>query len=1094
MSFFNLEDTFEEASLEASLFNSFEDILSNNINVNISRNTISTLETSLIRVQGLSFTGDPAEYDELRDMLNFIINEESERRNYDRDTGILRVQIRIFQLNITRHYVLNTQETTMTTPEIAIRRIMNIVEYLSGEYHLIGHEFNVHSLTVGFNYIRDEDIIFSGGIGFSQALKKYFIIGNTSISNCVFKSVYIGKEIIKGKYDKVLELLKNGYKKLNRNTSKLKKTIEKKFDKTFTNGISMSDICYICEYLQMNINVYNNVFDLIETIKPISKKSIHKANSKSTLLLQAIEKRHFQLIVDRVKYEKYFPKELVEIFNRPIDNVLGYVGEDVVKVNSKNEITFKKKKYTLNEFEKTEHYDKMNLISNVKSKSIPIDNDKFIKRKEKKNVKDVSIDFVTFDIEATPSDINDRNSCHKAYCIGISWKENNDIEYKEFFGLECIKDFFEFIQENRDIFNDKHFYAHNNGKYDILILFKEYILESSECIIDRKSILMISGSIVSCDLYFPKVDLVIKFRDSLPLLPASLDSLTKDFNVEHKKLTGEIDHNKINIINYIGFKDKILKYLKNDVIGLLEVLIAFHYVTLELYGFRFTKCLTLASLSKADFFTNYYNKFKYPIYTLSDKVDTFIREAYFGGRNECFKIGQDLKGDNIVYVDINSLYPSVGRRNLPYGKPINVNTKELNDLYVENGKLINGFFGFVKVRVKTLRRDILPLIGYKYDKKLTFPIFEDYTTLIVFSEEIKASQKDEIYDFVFIEAIQFKESKILKNFFEETYELRLKYKSEGEFAKSYIQKIKANSGYGYLGLKSNKKCLNIYNKDDNTYIRDWYNGSLINYCQQGNYGISYTNKTIQTKEVNVGIAAAITSYARLYLYKALTHFNEFGEIYYCDTDSIIGNINVRTSKQMKAYQSFMNIYHIDDDKYGCLGGMKDEIYEKYFKIDKDLAISLKENSRYGLIPFQKLSIGGCKQYYGECNYSNVNVTITAFKGFKSGFSYEEDKEGDKLIVIDKECPETLRVKDVNIEINEKMFKQLFDKDGLSVIQLNFKSGVPRITKLFYDKKTKELKNNFRVSVEPVKKRFKSNYTKGYVEGNDVRPLVIENEN
>ena len=52
-------------------------------------------------------------------------------------------------------------------------------------------------------------------------------------------------------------------------------------------------------------------------------------------------------------------------------------------------------------------------------------------------------------------------------------------------------------------------------------------------------------------------------------------SLTKEFNVEHKKLTETVNHNDINENNYNQIPE-LVKYLKYDCLGLLEVMTSFN--------------------------------------------------------------------------------------------------------------------------------------------------------------------------------------------------------------------------------------------------------------------------------------------------------------------------------------------------------------------------------------------------------------------------------------------------------------------------------------------------------------------------------------
>ena len=60
----------------------------------------------------------------------------------------------------------------------------------------------------------------------------------------------------------------------------------------------------------------------------------------------------------------------------------------------------------------------------------------------------------------------------------MSWitDENDTIETKTFYGDDCLKQFGLFLYDNIKIFDDYTFYAHNTGKFDQLLFFREFLL------------------------------------------------------------------------------------------------------------------------------------------------------------------------------------------------------------------------------------------------------------------------------------------------------------------------------------------------------------------------------------------------------------------------------------------------------------------------------------------------------------------------------------------------------------------------------------------------------------------------------------------
>ncbi len=136
-----------------------------------------------------------------------------------------------------------------------------------------------------------------------------------------------------------------------------------------------------------------------------------------------------------------------------------------------------------------------------------------------------------------------------------------------------------------------------------------------------------------------------------------------------------------------------------------------------------TTCYTRASLAKTTFFRKYYNLKGYPVYTMSDKHDTFIRNEYYGGRVERFNLSE-IKDKKIYYYDFTSLYPSEGRKHLPYGKPEKIQ-------FNNSATIPRDFFGFVRCMVRTRDISALPIHACIMNGRLTFPIFEKWAEIIV---------------------------------------------------------------------------------------------------------------------------------------------------------------------------------------------------------------------------------------------------------------------------------------------------------------------------------------------------------------------------
>ena len=65
-----------------------------------------------------------------------------------------------------------------------------------------------------------------------------------------------------------------------------------------------------------------------------------------------------------------------------------------------------------------------------------------------------------------------REEPHICYACGFAWGDN----YVDFWGLDAVTQFLDFLYTNREMLDGYTFYAHNGGRYDILFLLKELFL------------------------------------------------------------------------------------------------------------------------------------------------------------------------------------------------------------------------------------------------------------------------------------------------------------------------------------------------------------------------------------------------------------------------------------------------------------------------------------------------------------------------------------------------------------------------------------------------------------------------------------------
>lgn len=665
--------------------------------------------------------------------------------------------------------------------------------------------------------------------------------------------------------------------------------------------------------------------------------------------------------------------------------------------------------------------------------------------KSKKSFKQ-NLLYASYDIEATTY-----NEYHKAYAVGFSWNDLSDDEpklsHRQYWGLDCQEKFIKFLHQNIQYFHNYTIYAHNGGKYDFMNLFREALLESNLLFLDVSKCVELNGRIIS--FVITDGDNKITFRDSMCIFAGqSLKDVCKSLDVEHQKLTETVNHDEINISNYHTFP-QLKKYLLHDCHGLLESILKFADANYKATKINLSQIFTGATLSKKFFYNNYYNSVKRPIYFMTKDKDKFIRKSYFGGRNEAFHIGY-IKG-NIYYYDFTSLYPSEGRRPLPYGKP-----EWVEDMSREDFK---SFFGFCDVNVRSLRTDKKPIHATIDNNRLMFQHYNDWTTMRLFSEEIKLGMSKGIYEYDFTDCkgIKFLKYPILKSFFEDCF----KRKQDANYNEvlRQIYKIIANSGYGFWGLRVNDRDGVVISESDNIELYEYLRtGKLINYCDYGKYCVMRVEKDLDIQDFNVSIASAITSYARMRLWNLMNDVEqkEGCKIYYCDTDSIITNCDITK------YTDLMNEY-IWDKTGDDLGSLKNEALDKLKKYNKkaDNKVDITEQmkSDNGDICFSEAILAGCKFYAVKKSLiTNDTIEMCKLKGYKN-----DDK--NPLIFDD--------------------YVKLITKEKESIQQEQTQFNMPKSAMV-------DEQRRFGLKTVKVNKVFKINYTKGIydkVNYGEVKPFI-----
>jgi len=239
-----------------------------------------------------------------------------------------------------------------------------------------------------------------------------------------------------------------------------------------------------------------------------------------------------------------------------IENGITYILQNenlaitLIKYEKFNEVEFFKSGISLIKF-KDELISKNKFIRIIDNKKFYFENNKQVlstvdlKTKfisKTKNVKTLTNNFITIDIETI---IN--NGLLTPYLIAFFDGKNlfsfylSDYNSVEGMMLDCLKSIL--IRK----YDGYKIYAHNLAKFDIIFLLKYLVkLGSIKPVIHN-------GKIISLTINFGKNGgYQVEFKDSLLLLLGSLDSLSKSFKVENKKIIFPHLFVNENNLNYIG--------------------------------------------------------------------------------------------------------------------------------------------------------------------------------------------------------------------------------------------------------------------------------------------------------------------------------------------------------------------------------------------------------------------------------------------------------------------------------------------------------------------------------------------------------------
>lgn len=906
--------------------------------------------------------GIQAEIDNMNDLLQYV-------RQYLQRRGTLNTYYhRVILSTIDGSYSISTPLKTdfnECIKQLLELYLMIMIKYVDSMDD-VGRSLFYPQIVSIESLSKDKASIIGRGTDLMKYIKeksdKYKIYDIASKTNCLYIAVVIGLGFAK---KKIVDINKTIIKK----AYNLKKKICPDHHKYATD----TEIKKIVDHKYITIKLYDDFFKKFATFKPTYK---NKTRAHYIVRIRIADK-HYSVLLNKQEYiEKYGSEQSVD--PKPT-----YIRPVPVR--------------------------KYNIITN------PI---------------------ATFDIECLRSEtsgiIKSKPSLigyeQIPYCIGYSfiveedmmtkvdWTKYEKIEcemnggmkytfgYRVIKGIGCIKEFLQEIFSN-PMFDGYYFYGHNSGNYDnrIIIGHGDILSTESFVTIRNETFIEINGTIINMELFRKHrgAEISIIFRDSFRLLPIGLEGLTKEFKVPHPKLSGySAKHDEFNINTWeeLYIRYEIDKYLRNDVIGLLEVLCIFNDgVVKPQLNLSIQSCYTAASLSKKYYYSAHYRQGKYTrtfIYKLSQMEDEFIRESYCGGRVEVFFIGRI--SSPLYYFDFTSLYPFVAKKPLPCGKPKFIDKSLFyHRTSVYKCKYTTVFWEvWVKSPLAALGRPTnqKPLFAQKEHGRLLFQWYKDWTKLILYEPEIiLAIELGLDYDFDAIRGLQFQCETFMDEAVDKVFENKKNETKKGNVGYAYVWKIILNSMYGIWGIKThNRRGLEISDIKNSNYGIYLVQEKLYDMEVVGPYVVLSADKELDINDNNVAVASAITSYARMELYELMHSIinltpdeleqagydrNLEPAIIYVDTDSCICNVDLKKIQSIQ--ERFMPDFSGEQ-----LGSLKNEIDAKIAKVKKsNPTYELNENY------FAEGIFIAPKSYY--LRTSDKQIIAVACKGHSGKPSWEE---------------------------------------------------------------------------------------------------------
>lgn len=467
-----------------------------------------------------------------------------------------------------------------------------------------------------------------------------------------------------------------------------------------------------------------------------------------------------------------------------------------------------------------------------------------------------------------------------------------------------IKSFIDYCYSQKN----STFYFHNlkfDGEFIIYYLLKNGFkhVVKKEDIKDNTFTTLISdmGQFYQITVYFTKGNKKVHkvtFIDSLKIIPFSVDTIAKTFNLPISKL--KIDYNEPREIGHILTEEEN-EYIKNDVLIVAKAL-------KTLFDENLTY-MTEGSNALHDFKSMITkSKYNHLFPTLDYKLDEDLRKSYKGGFTYLNPIYKEKNVENVTILDVNSLYPSVMyEKSLPFGEPIffegEYKEDKVYNLYVQ---MITCSFEIKEGKIPTIQiKNNMSFMANEYLESSN----NEIVCLVLTNVDLKLFfEQYNVYDLEFVCGWKFKSMKgIFTEYIDKWITRKIEATKTGNKGQRTLAKLMLNSLYGKFATS-----LDVQSK--------------IPFLSEDDVVHYELSEEEQKDGLYLPIASFITAYARektIRTSQAIKTYSleKYGQdmYIYSDTDSIHTNLPI---EELKAFCD------IDDVR---LGAWKNEGFAKRAK-------------------------------------------------------------------------------------------------------------------------------------------------------------------